>query len=161
MTNAEWMNSELKKQFDSIMTCLSGMSEKDRKDLYRYMAIEINHRRYPDQYESRKKLPCSCGARQLHAVGSRNSYYVWCPRCHKYGPLEKTELEATRAWNRMMSGDFDEKKMFKVLVRYEGSEYTGLTRYAYSREAAEKFVESISWSFNKPHTTIIEPEELS
>lgn len=105
MTNSEWMSSELlKKQFDSIMTCLSGMPEKDRKDLYRYMSIEINHRRYPDQYESRKKAPCSCGARQLHVGGGRISgYYVWCQKCHKSGPIEKTELEATRAWNHMIS----------------------------------------------------------
>lgn len=104
MTNSEWTSSELKEYFDFIMLHLSELPEKDRKDLYRYMSIEINHRRYPDRYESRKKVPCSCGARQLHVFGGRFSgYRVWCQKCHKTGPLEKTELEATRAWNHMMS----------------------------------------------------------
>ena len=94
---------ELKNQFDEIMNKINELPEAAQVALWRYMAIEINHKRYPERYESKKKTQCICGAKQFHMWYGRHSYQVWCPKCSRKGPQMTTELGAAKAWNAMIA----------------------------------------------------------
>ena len=55
-------------------------------------------------YESRRKLPCTCGRKQIELWSNikEENYFLRCPRCDKTGPSGKSEIAAIRAWNEMI-----------------------------------------------------------
>ena len=58
-------------------------------------------------YESRAKLPCTCVRKKLETWSGwkdgHPTYSVKCPNCGRWGESQKSELEASRAWNKMIS----------------------------------------------------------
>ena len=61
------------------------------------------NKRKTKPYESRKKLPCTCGRKMLSIWDGPDGKFVKCPKCDKRTEQYKTEIEAIRAWNKMIS----------------------------------------------------------
>ena len=62
-------------------------------------------------YESRKKLPCTCGRKRIelwNSTDTEKSYIFVCPVCEKRAS-GRTEIAAVRAWNKMIEEEMNSK----------------------------------------------------
>lgn len=56
-------------------------------------------------YESHRKLPCLCGWKRVETwYGSDGSVGIKCPDC-ELSVKGKSEIEAIRAWNKLVGGN--------------------------------------------------------
>lgn len=53
-------------------------------------------------YESRRKLPCMCGCKRINVWCGAKTYQCRCDDCGKQGPVADTEIDAIRAWNKLI-----------------------------------------------------------
>lgn len=95
------MNDFLSK-FNSILDDVGTLPEKEQKEILKEIGAKLARIRHPENYESKRKVPCVCGAKQLRTMRGHYVYYVSCPKCPKIGPEGKTELEASKLWNEMI-----------------------------------------------------------
>ena len=64
--------------------------------------LDVLKAQEPKPRESRKMLPCTCGGKRRQHWFSEAGYQMRCVRCGLAAPRGKTELEAIRAWNKMI-----------------------------------------------------------
>lgn len=72
-------------------------------------------------YESRKKLPCTCGRKQLETWVSYDGYkeycQIKCPKCGLKTDKCPSEIAAIRAWNRLVT-----ETLAKAITEYKEEE---------------------------------------
>lgn len=52
-----------------------------------------------------KRLPCTCGRKQLGGWHTKGGVYWKCPNCGKQGPVRPSERKASMAWNEMIENE--------------------------------------------------------
>lgn len=95
-------------EFKNLIVLVDHLPEQEKREAIKEIRAHLNRYIYPKNYMSKKKLPCFCGAKQLHASreyswdSHRDKYYVICPRCMRTGPKSISEWDACIAWNEMI-----------------------------------------------------------